>query len=464
MSLAGAKAGSTIAVGSLMRKLRLSGDSESDVLRREAQSFVDELGRLKGSYVKIGQLLAQFGEHFLPVELTEALHTLGSDTEAMPFNNVEPVLRHSLGARYAQLDVEPKAMAAASLAQVHAANWQPPTVKGRPSAAPQQLCLKVLYPGLRDSIDSDFDTVIRMLKLGRFLQMNRQMQQWLEKMRAQLKREADYRHEAQMTLAMAERVQSLSDRNPGLLTAELKVPRLEQSLCQGDVLALERMHGFAVNSPQVQRLSKTRRSALGKAMLELFFAEVFEWGLIQTDPNFGNYLIKASARLRGANSQPDQLILLDFGSVDTPTEEFLESLRTAISCGLANDEEGLRRALVMLGCLQPNSSASAQQSFAQFCIAILEPLRPPAELPASCLNERGEYCWADSKLVKRVGKQAATASLHKHFELPSAEFTLIARKLIGVFTFISVLRSEFNGHEIAARYVTAWEQGNADKG
>ena len=40
---------------------------------REARRFAAELGRLKGTYVKIGQMLALFGEHFLPPVLVEAL-------------------------------------------------------------------------------------------------------------------------------------------------------------------------------------------------------------------------------------------------------------------------------------------------------------------------------------------------------------------------------------------------------
>jgi predicted unusual protein kinase regulating ubiquinone biosynthesis (AarF/ABC1/UbiB family) len=50
--------------------------------------------------------------------------------------------------------VEPTALAAASLAQVHRA-----TV----IATGEEICLKVQYPGLREVIDSDFDAVVRML-------------------------------------------------------------------------------------------------------------------------------------------------------------------------------------------------------------------------------------------------------------------------------------------------------------
>jgi len=67
-SLAGIRAGSALAVDGAVQKA-LGRDpmiADSDFARREAQRFVQELGKLKGTYVKIGQMLALFGEQFLP--------------------------------------------------------------------------------------------------------------------------------------------------------------------------------------------------------------------------------------------------------------------------------------------------------------------------------------------------------------------------------------------------------------
>jgi predicted unusual protein kinase regulating ubiquinone biosynthesis (AarF/ABC1/UbiB family) len=43
-------------------------------MAEQAQYLVRELGKLKGSVVKIGQMMALYGEHFLPPEITQALH------------------------------------------------------------------------------------------------------------------------------------------------------------------------------------------------------------------------------------------------------------------------------------------------------------------------------------------------------------------------------------------------------
>ncbi len=99
--------------------------------------------------------------------------------------------------------------------------------------------------------------------------------------------------------------------------------------------------------------------------------------------------------------------------------------------------------------------------FAEFCLHLLEPLRAPESLPPEYLNERGEYCWAKSRLMRRAGKQAAESVATRHFTTPSRDFALIARKLSGMFNFIAVLQAEFNAHDMAQTHISAWRRRDA---
>ena len=73
------------------------------------------------------------------------------------------------------------------------------------------------------------------------------------------------------------------------------------------------MEGYSVTDERVSALSQERRNALAKGMLELFFLELYEWGCLQTDPNFGNYLLNLQDRRK--KLAHDELVLLDFGSI-----------------------------------------------------------------------------------------------------------------------------------------------------
>jgi hypothetical protein len=77
-------------------------------------------------------------------------------------------------------------------------------------------------------------------------------------------------------------------------------------------------------------------------------------------------------------------------------------------------------------------------------------------LPAEYLNRRGEYCWGRSELINRTGRHVARSMTSRQFAIPSGDFAMVARKLTGVFTFISVLEAEFNGEEIAAPFLAAY--------
>ncbi len=437
-TLAGLRAGGALAVDGAWQGL-LGKDDSSPFARKEAHRFVRKLGKLKGTYVKIGQMMAMFGEHFLPPVLTEALHELGSNTRPLAWEEMEPSVKRCLGRRAAELNVDPNPIAAASLAQVH---------RARIRETGDEICLKIQYPGLAEVIDQDFDHVVGMLRLARWVKSGRDLDGWLESMREYLHHEIDYEREASYCRAMNDSLAEL-----GAAGTVFHAPMVIDRYSRGQVLALEYVPGKMVNDPAIAKLSKARRNALGRAMLDLFFYELYDWGMLQSDPNFGNYLIRPAASGSGSR---DELVLLDFGSMLDCTDDFRYYLQQAIAAGFEEDEGELVQALIGLGCLKPRSSREARRLFADFCMHLLEPLRPIESLPKASVNNKGEYRWADSRLMQRAGEKVAANVASPHFDIPGREFAVIARKLSGVFAFISVLDAEFNGHEAAAGHITRW--------
>jgi predicted unusual protein kinase regulating ubiquinone biosynthesis (AarF/ABC1/UbiB family) len=399
VSLAGIRAGSALAVDSVVQRVMGRGgpdDEDSEFAQREAKRFAQELGKLKGTYIKIGQMLALFGEQFLPRVLVAALRDLSDQTEPLHWDALESSVRDSLGDRYPELDIDPKAIAAASLAQVHLAKIR---------ASGEWICLKVQYPGLAQVIDSDFDSVVRMLLLARWVKAGRELDDWLESMRTHLHNEIDYRREAAFTQQMGALLHSVRDS-----AVTFQVPQLYERFCTDSILAMEYIDGVPVDDPDVASLSLERRNALAKGMLELFFYEVYEWGVLQTDPNFGNYLLRLDDRRKRTGH--DELVLLDFGSVLECPDDFLRHLRRTIDAGQRQSIDDLAEGLIGLGCLTPDASEEGRRLFADFCLHLLEPLRSPDKLPTQYLNDNGDYCWGRSHLMRRAGKMAAQSAAH----------------------------------------------------
>jgi hypothetical protein len=66
--------------------------------------------------------------------------------------------------------------------------------------------LKVQYPELAAVIDDDFDAVVRMLVLARWVRAGRELDEWMEDLRVQLHHEIDYERELAMTREARERL------------------------------------------------------------------------------------------------------------------------------------------------------------------------------------------------------------------------------------------------------------------
>lgn len=429
--MASARAGGAFALDGALRKLGVQGNDAR--LAREAQRFATQLGELKGSYVKIGQMLALLGEHFLPKSLTHALHDLESDSQPLDWSHIRPVLVASLGERLDELVINPQALAAASLAQVHQA-----TLK----AGNKPVVVKVQYPTLAEVLEDDFNAVIRMLKLSRWIPASRDFDSWLALLHTQVMAEIDYPRERLMAEQVAQAV--VHWRQTKALDAPVMVPSYYPSFCTHAVLVMDFMMGERLTPALAKQLPQATRNALGRAMLQLFFLEIFELGLMQADPNFGNYLIDPDA---------GSLVLLDFGSVIALDAAHRQALADTMIAGLEGDDTLLLDALERLGCLRASSTDYARDTFRSFIEHLLEPLRPPEYLPAQFLNADGEYCWAESGLLTRAGKKAANSAASRDFSIPTAEFALIARKLTGVFTFITTLEAQFNAWDVVAPFV-----------
>jgi predicted unusual protein kinase regulating ubiquinone biosynthesis (AarF/ABC1/UbiB family) len=419
-----------------------------EFLSQEANLFVQKLGELKGTYVKIGQMMALYGDGLLPREVTDALHDLEHKTRSLEWAAIEPVLTLALGERYLELQIDHYPIAAASLSQVHRATC---VKDGR------KLCIKVQYPGVAQTIDSDFKSLMQMLRMARWLDSGRDLERWMNEIRLMLVDEIDYVREGVMT----ERVAQLLRGDERYI-----VPTIEKRFSGSTVLTMNYIKGYEVTHSAVSRLSQDRRNALAMAMLDIFFKEVFEWGIMQTDPNFGNYKVQLRAAkqslknstknsyLTRSTEQKDALVLLDFGAVRELEAGFLSALQKTIVAAYRNDRETLVEGAVELNCVASSQPQPVKDSFADFCILLMEPFRTDkSEIPEFALNARGQYKWHESNLMKRVGKLGAKSITLNGFSSPPKEFALIARKLSGVFTFVTTLRAEIDAHTIIDQYL-----------
>ena len=402
-------------------------------MKEQANYLVAEIGKLKGSIVKIGQMMALYGEHFLPEEITQALNTLNNQTVALAWPAIKQHLEQQLGDKIHELTIDHEPLGTASLAQVHRATRKSDGL---------ELVFKIQYPGVADAIDSDMSLFKNMLKLTRMVPQTREFDQWFDEVREMMHREVSYDIEAATTRRFAERLKD----DPRYI-----VPEIIDEFCTDQILCMTFERGVPINSPVMLSLPQNRRNLLGEASLEIAVREIFEWGEMQTDPNFGNYLV----RLGDGEQQPDQIVLLDFGAIRQFDQHLLSVARNLIHAGYLHDPQAMVNAMTGYEFFD-SIPQSIKPDMAKVFLLATEAFSCPAnnkDLPAGVMDEHYRYDWKKSLLHSRVMQQASKSMASRYFSVPPKEFMFISRKFIGAYTFMTVIDAKTNVRNMIKSFI-----------
>lgn len=294
--------------------------AERRELSRSAQSIAATFGELKGAAMKIGQMLSTDSE-FLPPEITDALSTLQKDAPPMAYSMVRQVVEEALGGAledfFSAFSEQP--IGAASIGQVHRAT----TRDG------QEVAVKVQYPGIADTLESDLRNFASLLNLTRVRLPRERVDSYLEEVTEVLQRESDYLHEAD-TL---ERFQTVLRDVPGV-----RVPVPLYELTRKNVLTMEYIAGERLTS-WLERQSDEKRTRIATRLIDAYVEMVHTHGALHADPHPGNFLVDAD----------ENVVVLDLGCVRDYDLDFADGLIGILSAMWSHDLERMQAAWRRLG-------------------------------------------------------------------------------------------------------------------
>jgi predicted unusual protein kinase regulating ubiquinone biosynthesis (AarF/ABC1/UbiB family) len=404
-----------------------------EMMTAQLTALASELGQLKGSAMKAGQMLSMFGEQFLPPEANALLKSLQSDSPPMAWEAIEKVLLEEIGtAKLQDLDIERTPTAAASLGQVHVA---------RRLSDGKKLAIKIQYPGVEGAIASDLRVMRRLLSLTRLLPKGIDCDGLFAEMKQMLEQEADYTQELQQTQWFNRALHK---------DKRYVIPEPVESLSSRHVLTTSFEAGVGVDSDAVKALSQARRNALGLAALDLYMRELWEFGRVQTDPHFGNYRVRLDPQPEAA----DQLVALDFGATRAVPPLYLQGYRDLVTGACRRDAEQVLRGGRTLGFLVTEPEPASEKLFVDLCSMITEPFNPPTAESAHLFDAHGCYDWGRSDLPKRLARRGTEAAMTFKLRAPPRESLFLDRKLGGMFIFLAALRVNIAGREVVARYLS----------
>ena len=332
----------TGAVGGLVagQGLRWAGTRAANVLRSPeraeaatgeraaafARELVEQLGRMRGAAMKIGQVLSTVEFTAIPEadreQFKRTLATLRDDVPPLPWSKLEKLVRRELGGPLNEhfAEFEHEAFAAASIGQVHRAV----TRDG------EKVAVKVQYPGMAEAVEIDLRNLGLLLPLVKRLAPGLDVRALAAELRERVAEELDYEIEAQnhRPIARAWRGHPF-----------VHVPAVHTDLSSRRVLVTELLDGMRFED--VKALSDADRDRFGEIVFRFFFGTMNHLGRASGDPHPGNYLWLEGGRVG----------FLDFGLMRVVAPGYLAAEQAIARAAAGDDAGAVHRGMAALGYL-----------------------------------------------------------------------------------------------------------------
>ena len=367
------------------------------ISKKNVTATVDTLKNLRGAAMKFGQLLSLDETVILSPDLAAIFAQLQSSGYSMTPSQLKKVLNHNWGddwlKHFKYFDVRP--FAAASIGQVHKATLKSGEV----------VAIKVQFPGVKQSIDSDLATLKFIMKTSGMLPENFPLEHYLSQCGDLLKRETNYELEA-------ENINLFS----GFLNGSkvIHVPKVYNKLSTDQTLTMSFLEGRELSN--IMEFDQSARDEISLNLIELLFNEIFNFKMVQTDPNLANFLLT-----RGGKS----ICILDFGACCRVSEDTHRLYKELLSVALSLDLNSIKSFLQEKNFI-PQETSMAGTKFLENIISVT----------INELSKDETFDFQKSKVFQLIVQE----NLNLYFDLiPSSvlvsDFIFIQRKIFGLILF-----------------------------
>ncbi|KAM4077301.1 hypothetical protein ACJW30_12G128300 [Castanea mollissima] len=389
---------------------------------KNAERLALALCRMRGAALKIGQMLSIQDESLVPAPILAALDIVRQGADVMPRSQLNQVLDAELGpdwsSKLISFDYEP--IAAASIGQVH----------GAVTKDGMQVAMKIQYPGVANSIDSDIENVRLLLDYTNLIPKGLYLDSAMKVAKEELSRECDYELEA----ANQNRFRNLLSGSEGFY-----VPLVVDSLSSKKVLTTELVSGIPID--KVALLDQKTRNYIGEKLLELTLMELFVFRFMQTDPNWSNFLYDEATKL---------INLIDFGAARDYPKSFVDDyLGMVIACA-NSDAEAVMEMSKRLGFLTGMESDIMLDAHVQAGFIVGLPFAKP-----------GGYDFRSTNITQGVSNLGATMLKHRLTPPPDEVYSL-HRKLSGAFLACVKLGAVVPCREVLLKIYEQYQFGEED--
>jgi len=331
--------GGRIAGGRALDRVRSEDARERAQAKRTAEvveQIVVQLGRMKGAAMKVGQVLSTIEIPGMEEEGAERIQRrlaeLRDDAPSVPWPKLEKLMAQEWGEPVSRVlaDIEPEAMAAASIGQVHRAT----THHGA------EVAVKVQYPGIAEAVDADLRNLKLLMPLLARIAPGLDTKALAEELRERISEELDYELEAQNQ----RRVQRLWRDHPHVV-----VPGVDTTLSTRRVLVTERLEGLRFDD--LKAAGHAQRDRVAEIVHRFYHATAGDHDLALGDPHPGNWQALDDGRV----------VIFDFGMLRDLPRGHLRREGPAIQAVKDQDGDALYDVMLDLGYIGDGSAFTARR-------------------------------------------------------------------------------------------------------
>jgi aarF domain-containing kinase len=280
--------------------------------------------------------------------------------------------------------------------------------------------LKVQFPGVAETIDSDLAILERALR--GFLAVARKeidVAPLIEELAELLRQEVDYELEATNLVRYAEGLRHCGGDQDYVLPVPVA------GYVTKKVLGMSFEEGVRIPDWLRTRPSQEERDRVGRQILDLYHAEFFDMGLVQTDPNFSNFLLRP---------KEGRLVLLDFGAVKSYSDDFRRDYRSLLKVMRHGSDRELLDCALAMDLVHPEESAECLECFVRMLRMSIEPFNP----------SRQPFVFADADYSKEVRVATLAFTSKVRLSPPPRKILFLHRKLGGVFSLLKSVEARLD--------------------
>lgn len=298
----------------------LTGDNSRERLHEDnAKDIYQSLSQLKGSALKAAQMMSM-DRNMLPKAYTDIFSLSQYSAPPLSYPLIINTFKNSLGKTPREVfdTFTQKATNAASIGQVHTA-----TLNGK------KLAVKIQYPGVGDSVDSDLAMIKPLAKKIANVSES-EYNHYMEEVRERLREETDYQLELQRSMQI-----SLACKNH---VENLFFPTYYPELSSSKIITMDWLEGMHLKEFLATHPSQEIRNKIGQALWDFVNFQVHRLKMVHADPHPGNFLFRSDGSMS----------VIDFGCIKVIPQDVYKNYFQLFIPGILDDEK------LMVELLQKN--------------------------------------------------------------------------------------------------------------